>query len=158
MVRTSLLILGWAMAALALWALLVVLEVYWNLYDWQPKLDSRALGMGLAVVLALTGMLLLARVRRQRAARTVSLFVCVALLGLGIYVLPPEPLSSGLFARERISPASYRVGRLFVLASPVLFWIFGVLRRDDTCGLPGAAPKGGPGTPLDEPARRPLSA
>ncbi len=144
MVRASLLILGWVIAALSLWALLVVLEVYWNLYDWQPKLDSRALGMALGVCVALAGMLLLACVRRQHAARGVSLVVCLALLGLAVYVFPREPLTSGLFARERSSPAWYRLGRFLALASPTLFWVFGVLRRDGSSGQSTAAPNGGP--------------
>jgi len=129
MVQASLLILGWVIAALSLWALLVVLEVYWNLYDWQPKLDSAALGIALAVCLALAGMFVLASARRQHAARGVSLMVCLALLSLAIYVLPAEPLTSGLFARERPSPAWYRVARFFALASPALFWVLGIASR-----------------------------
>ena len=51
-IRAFLLLLGWLVAAFALWVLLVGLELYWNLYTWQPKLDSRALGLGLGVGLA----------------------------------------------------------------------------------------------------------
>jgi hypothetical protein len=125
MVRPFLLVLGWLAAALCLWALLVVLEVYWNLYDWQPELDARSLGVGLGVCVALAGMLLLARARGQRAARGVSLAICLALLGLAVYVFAPEPLTAGLFARERSSPAWYRASRFFVLAAPTLFWVLG---------------------------------
>jgi len=131
MIRAVLLILGWLVAALSLWALLVVLEVYWNLYDWQPILDLRSVGLGFGICLAVAGMLLLALAPRQHAACIVSLIICFALLALAVYVLPPEPTTSGLFARERPSPAWYRFGRFVLLAAPMMCWVIGLLRRDE---------------------------
>ena len=43
MTRVILLSLGWFVAALGLYVDLVILELYWNLNDWQPKLDSTAI-------------------------------------------------------------------------------------------------------------------
>lgn len=131
MVRGILLSLGWLLAALALWALLVVLEFYWNLRDWQPRLDSRFMAIGLGVCAALAVMWMLARVGRPHSARAVSLVICLALLSLGVYVLPAEPLTSGLFAREIQSPLWYRGGRLGVLALPMLFWVLALFRRSN---------------------------
>lgn len=142
--------LGWLIAAFFLWALLVLLEVYWNLYDWRPKFDSRALEMALGVCLILAAIFLLARARRQLAARAVSLVVCLALLALAIYVLPPEPPISGSYARQRSSPAWYRVVRFCALSSPTLFWVYGLLRRDAGCGQIGAAPKSGARVSVDD--------
>jgi len=138
-IRAILLILGWLMAAFVLWLLLVALEVYWNLYNWQPKLDWRALGLGFAMCLVLAGIWMLAHATRQHAARGVSLVVCFALLALAAYVFPPEPLTVGLFARERSSPLWYRVARLAVLVLPTLFWIMNRLRQNNTACQPGAS-------------------
>lgn len=129
MIRAFLLVLGWLAAAFCLWALLVVLEVYWNLYNWQPEFDLSALGAALGVCLALVSLLLLARAGGRGAVRGVALVVCLTLLVLAVYVAPPEPLTSGLFARERSSPNWYRVSRFCVLALPTVFWFFGRLRR-----------------------------
>ena len=104
MKRAILLILGWLVASLALWVLLVVLEIHWNLYNWEPKVDSFALGLGFGVASALACMWLLACANRQPMPRGASLVMCLALLILGVYVFPPEPLNQGLFARERTSP------------------------------------------------------
>ena len=130
MIRGILVLLGWLVAAFALWVLLVVLEIYWNLYDWQPKADSIALGLGFGIFSAVACMWLLARVTRQVAARGASLVICLALLVLGVYILPAEPLSTGLFARERASPLWYRGGRLAVLALPALCWVLAMSRMN----------------------------
>ena len=73
--------------------------------------------------------------------------MCLALLILGFYVLPSEPLNQGLFARERPSPLWYRGARLGVLALPALFWVLAMFRQNNTTGHPGALPIAGPATP-----------
>jgi hypothetical protein len=143
MTRVILLVLCWLVAAFALWVLLVSLEVYWNLYDWQPKVDAIALGLGLAIFSTIACIWLLTRASRRLAARGTSLLICLALLILGVYVLPPEPKGSGLFARERTSPFWYRGGRLAVLALPALFWVLSTFRQNNTAG---AYPNGGRAT------------
>ena len=50
MKRPLLLALGWLMSAAGLYAALVMLEFYWNLFDWQPKLDLRALGLIIGII------------------------------------------------------------------------------------------------------------
>ena len=148
MIRGILLLLGWLAAAFALWVLLVVLEIYWNLYDWQPKVDFIALGLGFGIFSAIACVWLLARASRQVAARGASLVMCLALLVLGVYVLPPEPLSTGLFAREQASPLWYRGGRLAVLALPALCWVLAMVRRSATTST---SPNGGLATQSSDP-------
>ena len=47
MKRAILLTVGWLLAAAGLYVALVGLELYWNLYDWQPRLDLNASGFDL---------------------------------------------------------------------------------------------------------------
>jgi|SRR5947207_42658 len=135
--------LGWLVAALALWVLLVVLELYWNFIDWQPKLDSRALGLGFGICSVLAGVWWLACTNRSHTTRGASLVICLALLVLAIYVFPPEPLTSGLFARQRSSPLWYRAGRFAVLVLPTLFWVLASIRHNNTACKPDASTSGG---------------
>ena len=129
MTRAILLILAWLMAAAGLYAGLVALEFYWNVWDWQPNLDLIAWGLMSATFAFVLAMRLLAPASRDRMSQFVSLVLCVALLVLGCYVLAPEPLTQGLFARERSSPFWYRFGRLVVLALPTVVWVRGLVVR-----------------------------
>ena len=129
MTRVILLSIGWFVAALGLYVALVILELYWNLYDWQPKLDSRALGLIIAVGSILVEIRFLARANSHRIGQGVSLVLCLALLALAVYVFPREPLTQGVFAREQSSPLWYRVGRLVALALPGVFWVLGLLAQ-----------------------------
>jgi hypothetical protein len=134
MKRAILLSLGWLLAAAGLYAALVMLELYWNLYDWQPKLDLEALGLIFGMLALLAAIRLLARASGNRFSRGASLVICLALLALAVYVFPPEPRSSGLFAREAPSLFWYRAARFAVLALPSAFWSRGVLRRPPGSG------------------------
>jgi hypothetical protein len=127
--RAILLSLGWLLSAAGLYVALVVLELYWNLYDWQPKLDWEALGLIFGMLALLAAIRLLARASGDRFSRGVSLVICLALLALAVYVFPPEPRTSGLFAREAPSPFWYRAARFVVLALPSVFWGLGWLHR-----------------------------
>lgn len=129
MKRAILLSLGWLLAAVGLYAALVMLELYWNLYDWQPKLDLNASGLIFGMLALLAAIRLLARASGNRFSRGSSLVICLALLALAVYVVPAEPLTEGLFAREATSPFWYRAARFAVLALPSAFWSRGVLRR-----------------------------
>jgi hypothetical protein len=122
------------LAAAGLYAALVMLELYWNLYDWQPKLDLEALGLIFGMLALLAAIRLLARASGNRFSRGASLVICLALLALAVYVFPPEPRSSGLFAREAPSLFWYRAARFAVLALPSAFWSRGVLRRPPGSG------------------------
>ncbi len=61
MKRSMLLALGWISAALGLYTSLVILELYWNLYDWQPTVDLKVLGLTCVVCSMLLAMAFLAR-------------------------------------------------------------------------------------------------
>ena len=128
MKRAILLTLGWLLAAAGLYVALVMLELYWNLYDWQPRLDLRALGLFCGMVTVLVAIRFLARADGNRLSRGVSLVICLALLALGVYVFPAEPITHGMFARETPSPLWYRAGRFVLLALPSVFWGLGLLR------------------------------
>jgi hypothetical protein len=82
---------------------------------------------GMLAVLA--AILLLARAKGDCFSRGLSLVICVALLALAVYVVPPEARTEGLFAREAPSPFWYRAARFVVLALPIAFWGVGWLRR-----------------------------
>jgi peptidoglycan biosynthesis protein MviN/MurJ (putative lipid II flippase) len=128
MKRAILLSLGWLLSAVVLYAALVALELYWNLYDWQPKLDWNAAVLIFGMLAALAALGLLARAGKARFSRGVSLAICLALLALAVYVVRAEPLTQGLFARGAHSPLWYRVGRFVVLALPGVFWGLGWVR------------------------------
>ena len=128
MKRAILLTLGWLLAAAGLYVALVMLELYWNLYDWQPRLDLRALGLFCGMISVLVAIRFLARAGGNRFSQGVSLVICLALLALGVYVFPAEPITHGMFARESPSPLWYRAARFVLLALPCLFWGVGMLR------------------------------
>jgi hypothetical protein len=48
---------------------------------------------------------------------------------LALYVLPAEPMTQGLFAREHPSPLWYRAARFGLLTMPCIFWALELLRR-----------------------------
>jgi len=122
MTRIIVLSIGWLVAALALYAALLNLEVHWNLFDWHPKLDSIAVGLIIGVCAVLVAVRFLVRATSHRIGQGLSLVLCFALLALAFYVFPPEPLTQGLFAREHSSPLWYRAGRFVALASPSVLW------------------------------------
>jgi hypothetical protein len=134
MKRAILLALGWLVAAAGLYVALVVLELDWNLYDWEPKLDLKASGLIAGMLAMLAAIRLLARASRDRFSQTVSLVICLTLLALAVYVSPPEPMTQGLFAREAPSPLWYRAARFAVLALPGVFWSLDLLRRRNRLG------------------------
>jgi hypothetical protein len=139
MTRVILLSIGWFVAALGLYVALVILELYWNLNDWQPKLDSRASGLIIGVGSILVAIRFLARANSHRIGQGVSLVLCLALLALAVYVFPREPLTQGLFARQQSSPLWYRASRLVVLASPGVLWVLGLLAQRRLAAQPAAS-------------------
>ena len=100
MTRVIVLSIGWLVAALALYVALLILDLYWNLFDWQPKVDPIAVGLIIGVCAVLVAVRFLVRATSHRIGQGLSLVLCVALLGLAFYLFPPEPLTQGLFARE----------------------------------------------------------
>ena len=134
MKRVILLILGWLLAAAGLYVALVMLELYWNLFDWQPRLDLKGSGLIFGILAVLAVIWFLARASHDRFSQAVSLAACLALLAIAVYVLPAEAMTQGLFAREAPSPFWYRAGRFVLLALPSVFWGLGLLRRWQRAG------------------------
>ena len=132
MTRSILLVAGWLLSVVGLYAAVLILELYWNFFDWQPELNLKTWGSLAAMFCALVAMRFLAWATRDRISQGVSLVLCLSHLALGIYVFPAEPITQGLFARERPSPLWYRAGRFFVLAGPAAFWILALRRRRKT--------------------------
>lgn len=131
MLRGFLLSLGCLIAACGIYASVLLLELYWNLYEWEPKWDGRAAGMIVALAVCVTTMAFLSRATSPRFGKVFGCLLALLLLGLGFYVLAPEPLSKGLFGRSAPSAAWYRFSRLAAMGLPLLFWIRSV-NRDRT--------------------------
>jgi hypothetical protein len=111
---------------------MALLEVHWNLVNWKPLLDWISLLLMLMLAGILLGFIRLFQAESRRLMRGFSLLICVALLGLGIYLLPQEPLTEGLFARNTPSPAGYRIGRLLVMAAPTALWLCSLRNQKKT--------------------------
>jgi hypothetical protein len=139
--------LGWVGAAVGLYAALVVLEYYWNAWEWQPDWDLIAWTLVVSALGCLFAMRLLASAARDLLSRSVSLILCLALLVLGCYVLAPEPLTGGVLGREHSSPAWYRFGRLALLELPSIIWVrgawLGKKRDGQPCSRQGGDSKTG---------------
>lgn len=129
MLRALLLMVGWLLAVVGLYAAVVILELYWNFFDWQPKLNLKTWSSLVGIFCAVAAIRYLALATHDRISRGVSLVLCQSLLALGIYVCPVEPITKGLFAREKPSPLWYRAGRVVVLAVPSAFWMFALQRQ-----------------------------
>jgi hypothetical protein len=121
--RAFALSVGWLGAVLGLYVCLVGLELYWNFFDWLPRWDWKVALFFVAILMMLTAVWFLRRGTPDRFSRAVSLLLCLALIALALYVLPPERLSEGLFARTSPSPLWYRGGRLIVMWLPAVFWV-----------------------------------
>jgi hypothetical protein len=106
----------------------VVLELCWNLYDWQPSLHARSLAIFFAIGSTMTVWWFLAKIPLGRTGRIVPSVCCLALAALAIYVFPAEPLTQGVFSRQLASPLWYRGGRSLVLGLPGTFWLIQITR------------------------------
>lgn len=137
--RTAILMVAWLVAWSALYILLLALELYWNFFDWFPRFDLKAVSLVVALLVSLAATWRLARASLDRITRMFSLAGCLALLGLGLYVLPPEAKTEGLFARQLPSPFWYRGGRLLAMSCPSLFWARALLASRCTGLLAGGA-------------------
>ena len=115
-------ILAWLGVGAGLYAGAVGLELYWNLFDWRPRLDGNAAALLLVILAFVAASWFLARGTADLLTRTVALAVCLALFAIGLYVLPPEALKAGLFARTAPSPWWYRVVRWAGLSLPGAFF------------------------------------
>ncbi len=120
--RSFLLVLGWVAVVGWIYLVLLGLELDWNLVDWSPRADWRTGVLLLGGTAGLFATWFLSGAAHNRVVRALCFLAPLALLGLGIYVLPPEPLTHGLFARSSASPLWYRGGRLLITALPALFW------------------------------------
>ena len=117
-------LLAWLSAGLSLYLAMALLEVHWNLVSWKPLLDWTSLLPLLMVTGTLLGFIRLSQAESRPLIRVFSSLICLALLGLGIHLLPQEPLTEGLFARTAPSPAWYRFGRLLIMASPAALRLY----------------------------------
>lgn len=127
--RAAFIGLGWLVAVLALYAALTSIEIYWNLLDWHPRFDLPSFGI-LGTIAALeVGIWFLASSTRGKFVRTGSAVLVIGLLGIGVYVICPEPVTQGWLARSTSSPWWYRAGRLLLLGFPCCLWLVTFYRR-----------------------------
>lgn len=103
---------------------MVLLELHWNLVNWKPVVDWVFLLLLLMIAGSLASFERLARMPRLNPVTVVSVVICLCLFGLGIYLLPQEALTSGLFERNQPSPAWYRFGRLLIMATPAALRLY----------------------------------
>jgi phosphatidylserine decarboxylase len=113
---------SWIGLSVGLYAGLLLVESYWNLFNWVPKLDLASFALLGTLAGLLTGIWLLARAARDRVTRSAALLVGLGLAAVGLHALGSEPLSEGLLGRTLASPTWYRAGRLLLLTLPLLFW------------------------------------
>src|ERR1044071_6731592 len=110
--RTLFLLVAWTTSFLALYLSLVGLELDWNLFDWLPRHDAKAIALMIIALAALTALWCLAIRSTPGFSRMFSFVGCLVLFFLGVYVLPAEPEGKGFFSRRSPSPLWYRGGRL----------------------------------------------
>jgi hypothetical protein len=126
--KPSLVVGAWFLSLLLLYAAIVALDLYWNVPDWQPRWDSYGLLMVWCAYASAVLLSALAVLAQNKIGRVLAIFVTAALLALGIYLVPAEPLSPGFLGRETASPLWYRTGRAGLLSLPACCWAFGFLR------------------------------
>jgi hypothetical protein len=123
MKRALMLSFGWLTASFFLYVSFILLELYWNLFDWTPKYDLRAAVLVLIIFVSLGSIFLLAGTGSQLFNLVVSLAACLCLFAVGVYVLPAEPVKTeGLLARTSASPWWYRATRFLIMVLPLFFW------------------------------------
>jgi hypothetical protein len=120
--RSLFLALCWLLLPAGLYAVLAVLEVYWNLMDWSPRLDYLSLSLLAAVLLLQLFLWLVARVTQGKWLRRMAGVFCLVLIGIGLYCAVPEPLQGGVLGRRTISASWYRWSRVAVLTLPGAWW------------------------------------
>ena len=125
MKRPFILIVGWLGAIGMLYAAVMSISLYWNLFTWRPVLDFKVLACGLVMAGALVMIWFLARSTRDKAIQVVSLIGCLSLLGVAIFWFPLEANNSGFLGRSRPSPLWFRGGRVLLASLPSAFWLWG---------------------------------
>jgi len=130
--RRLALVVGWLAAGAAFYLLFLLLDFYWNIVDWKPRWDGSAWLLFLGILAALAGIRSLARASRDRLTIGLSCIVCLALALAALYAFPPEPLVTGLFARQSSSPLWYRGLRVVLMTLPFVF--LGATRRRASTG------------------------
>jgi hypothetical protein len=123
MKRTLLLSFGWLAAGTGLYAASLLLDVYWNLFNWKPRWDWPTYVLIGAALASLIGLGRLARTQRDRPTQAIALTVCLGLVIVACVALAAEPLSEGLLGRESASPWWYRAGRLVIMSLPLALWL-----------------------------------
>ncbi len=121
--RPILLSFAWIAASVAFYACFLFLELYWNLVTWRPRLDLISVLLVGAIIVLVCVFDWLANRIELRLSRVIAMLCSVALLALGIYTFPREPLSEGLLGRQAASPLLYRSLRLVGLGLPAVCWL-----------------------------------
>ncbi|MBN2328250.1 MAG: hypothetical protein JXR73_13970 [Candidatus Omnitrophica bacterium] len=123
MMRILMLNIGWIASGGLLYLALGYLGVSLNLFTWDFNPNGLTYASGFFTLAALAGIWFLARNTRDNITRTISLIICLTLLGIAVvYVLPPEKTGRGWFERKISSPFWFRGGCTFLYSLPILFW------------------------------------
>src|SRR4051812_32403109 len=85
MKRTLLLSAGWILAAGAVYASALLLDLYWNLFEWKPRLDGSVAGILSLGAVALVATWALSGRSNYRVTKVISLIACLGLLAVAAY-------------------------------------------------------------------------
>jgi hypothetical protein len=131
MKRAIMLIIGWLAAGVTLLYGMFRFELNWNFFYFHPKWDLETIADVLIILVAETGIWLLAKASRDRASRVVSLLVCVFLAGLAVAFYYYDGLPrKGIFGGPvEPPPFWFRGGLALLMCLPGVFWILWTRRH-----------------------------
>jgi hypothetical protein len=118
--RGVLVAIGWLVLGVAMIYAMLVCDFSLNLFDWRGHWSTEAsLACG-GYTAAFAASVALYRATRGPVGLGAAIIVTLGLAGLGLFILPPEPLTTGWFGRQIVSPFAYRAARAVVLLLPAI--------------------------------------
>ena len=127
--RTFLTTLAWFLVNALLMAVIVELELGLNFFGWHPQWTLQVCGWVAGLPIIVVMLHYLARATQNKWVLAISSLACLALLGIVLSMVGPEPTSTGWLGRSAPSPAWYRWGRVLVGCIPIAFWGWALVRE-----------------------------
>jgi hypothetical protein len=126
--RTLFTTLAWILVNALFLAIIVGLEFDLNFFNWHLRWTLQVGGCiaGLPVIAVM--LYYLARATQDRWVLALSSLACLALVGIVLSAVGPEPTGGGWLGRSAPSPAWYRWGRVLVGCMPIAFWTWALVR------------------------------
>ncbi len=119
--RTTLLSLAWMAVCAGIAGLFFGIELDLNMWSWVGKWHLQSFACMAGIIALLIGIYFLASAGDQPIVITLAVFSCIAIMGVAVYFLAPEPLGNTgqWFSRREESPGWYRWGRLAIASLPL---------------------------------------